>query len=571
MLRFLTILFCVLSCACRLMAQPPSNIDSILLFLGCDDLQEVDEEEVERLSSMIENPICINRASIAQLRSSGLFTPYQLAVLDDYRSRHGNVTSMLELSVLDAFGDEFTKRLKPFICIDSESGTSQVTSASIQELVSKTGYKWREDEGSDGTYAVKYRAQSSGRYSLAASVCRSAGSGPWYPETVAGTFQCQFRRIDGHFIVGDFNARFGQGLTLWNGAFMTSLASPDAFMKKPSGISQPWSFTGSTALSGMGADFALGKFVVSTMVAFPGLKSVVSNPQGVGVMPAVNVAWHGRFGQVSMTNLYQMSPNTAERQFLTGLDAAFCVKGVNIFGEVTADWKEKSVKALLGSRFRVGEYMDMAMQLRAFQKDQYGLALSGDFHRERHRVTFSTDGTYYPVSKDKNDPFSLQLKSQFLWEMKITQRLQMKIRVSERVRTWGHTFRTDVRADLSYDISLLKLLFRFNCLNCDRTGFLSYAQLTYAGDKLTLHMRQGLFHVDDWDDRIYVYEHDAPGSFNVPAMYGRGLWTSLAAGLKVSYRLRIYARAAYTGYPFVEAEKKKPSKAELKLQLQCRF
>jgi hypothetical protein len=84
-------------------------------------------------------------------------------------------------------------------------------------------------------------------------------------------------------------------------------------------------------------------------------------------------------------------------------------------------------------------------------------------------------------------------------------------------------------------------------------------------------MRQGVFHVDDWDDRIYVYEHDAPGSFNVPAMYGRGLWTSLAAGLKVSYRLRIYARTAYTGYPFMEAEKKKPGKAELKLQLQCRF
>jgi hypothetical protein len=86
-----------------------------------------------------------------------------------------------------------------------------------------------------------------------------------------------------------------------------------------------------------------------------------------------------------------------------------------------------------------------------------------------------------------------------------------------------------------------------------------------------LYLRQGFFFIDDWDDRIYVYEHDAPGSFTAPAMYGRGLWTSVSAGMKLSSRLRMYARAAYTGYTFMEQEKKKPGKAELKLQLQCRF
>ena len=110
---------------------------------------------------------------------------------------------------------------------------------------------------------------------------------------------------------------------------------------------------------------------------------------------------------------------------------------------------------------------------------------------------------------------------------------------------------------------------RLNVLNCDKTGVLSFAEVGRKGENLTAYLRQGIFFIDDWDDRIYVYERDAPGSFNVPAMYGRGLWTSLMASARINSSLRLYSRASYVCYPFME--KKKPGKAELKLQLQWRF
>ena len=72
-------------------------------------------------------------------------------------------------------------------------------------------------------------------------------------------------------------------------------------------------------------------------------------------------------------------------------------------------------------------------------------------------------------------------------------------------------------------------------------------------------------------DRIYVYERDAPGSFNVPAMYGRGWFASAVASAHVTGWLRLYARASYTGYHFMEPEKGKPGKAELKFQMVFRF
>jgi hypothetical protein len=84
-------------------------------------------------------------------------------------------------------------------------------------------------------------------------------------------------------------------------------------------------------------------------------------------------------------------------------------------------------------------------------------------------------------------------------------------------------------------------------------------------------MKQSVFIVDNWDDRIYAYEYDVPGSFNVPAYYGRGVWIASMLSWKVSRLIRLYARASYISYPFMSDEKKKPGKAELKLQSVFKF
>jgi hypothetical protein len=79
-----------------------------------------------------------------------------------------------------------------------------------------------------------------------------------------------------------------------------------------------------------------------------------------------------------------------------------------------------------------------------------------------------------------------------------------------------------------------------------------------------LYLRQGAFIVDHWDDRIYAYERDAPGCFNSPAFYGRGVWTSFMASFKFSRWCKLYLRAGYTSYPFMKENK--PGKAELRFQ-----
>ena len=547
--------------------------DPIAEIVNMDDPSDVDADLVERLEFLLEHPLDLNASSVADIRSSGLFSPYQLAVMTDYRERHGKIFSLYELSLLEGFGDDFVRRLAPFVTFTPETVSLNERSQEFRHDVAiRSGYRWREDDGSDGSYAVRYRLKAGSAFSATMALSRPAGKEKWYPDTGTGSLLWNIGRGDWRLMAGDFHARFGQGLTLWTGSFMTALTVPDTFMKKASGVSQPWSFTGTSALSGIASDFSRGAFTVSALVAFPGLKSAVSAPDKLQIMPAVNAAWRGRNGQISLTGLACVPFRTGEKQYLTGLDAAFCLNGVNVFGEISADWAKRRVKVLAGTRFKAGEHLDLAVQARGFQGDQYGLAAGGEFlFREKVRGYFVLDATGFPVPKDEDDVFSLQLKSQLSLELTFGPQWLLKVRVSERFRTWGLPLRSDIRADVVCNLSPFTLLMRLNVLSCDSVGGLSYVEGGYSSGRLRIHLRQGFFIIDDWDDRIYVYERDAPGSFNVPAMYGRGLWTSATAGIDMMRKMRLYLRAAYTAYPFMEPEKKKPGKAELKLQLQYRF
>ena len=112
---------------------------------------------------------------------------------------------------------------------------------------------------------------------------------------------------------------------------------------------------------------------------------------------------------------------------------------------------------------------------------------------------------------------------------------------------------------------MIDVVLRFNAVRSASWSYLAYTESSLQAGNVRFSLRIGLFFIDDWDDRIYAYERDIPGSFNVPAFYGRGCWTSLTGNWRFARWGRIYLRASVTGYPFMQ--KKKPGKAELKLML----
>lgn len=205
--------------------------------------------------------------------------------------------------------------------------------------------------------------------------------------------------------------------------------------------------------------------------------------------------------------------------------------------------------------------------------NEYGMTLSSEIGTSAtaHRLVLTADAAHFPLPKKDDRGGSIQVKGLLTWEWKALTCLTVKVRAQERFRTWGMPFRTDIRTDVVAESGCFSSTLRLNALNCAGLGLLSYIEVGCKRQKYSVFLRQGFFKIDDWQDRIYVYERDAPGSFNVPAYYGRGLWTAVTGSARLSRWGKLYLRAAYTSYAFMRQEVKKPGRAELKVHFVSSF
>ncbi len=577
------------------MAANAQNISLIMDFLGAGTEEELDSDDVERLEELMKNPLGINLAKKSSLEESGLFTPYQIASLQDYMNRHGDVLSFNELSAVDGFGGNIAARLSPFISLESGRTPGRSGKPSVRnDLAVRMGMK----KGASPTYGLRYRLKAGYRLSGGISISRTAEASKPAPDVFSGHAAVRFRR-GGKILIGDFNARFGQGLTLWNGLGISGLSSASSFMRRPSGISASSSFTGGYALRGAAVEMDLGRTGIIVLTAVDRADGFMS------LMPAANISRYFRNCQVSLTHYtdFGVSPSSAWiPDMKTAADIALCCRGTDVFAEAAYDWVSSSVAALTGISCPAGDRARLSAMLRYYPPEysssrssaarsttkctnEYAASFAADVSAgewiavkgasgfgsglRRHTGKFSADCAYFPMRKSSDPRRSLQAKFQAEWSVMLSGSFKAVVRLSERIRTWGEPFRTDFRTDFSYFSRYFTANMRLNALHSKGLGLLGYAEGGYKNENLGIYLRQGIFRIDNWADRIYSYERDAPGSFNVPAYYGRGIWAALVMNWRFARWGRLHLRAAFTSYPFME--EKKPGRAELKFMLSFTF
>lgn len=602
---------------------------AVLAAAGALSAEDLSEEEVERLEALLSRPLKINAATRSRLVESGLFSQYQAAAVIDYRERHGDILSVAELAAVDGFGEDAAVLLEPFLSFESHAlpGRSSSGPSFVRNSFTvKSSVKMQDDTSDDGarpvpqySYGLKYRFDLNG--SLEAGLaCRSTYSASVFPpETMS--FYAAFYGTGalGKVIIGDFNARFGQGLAMWSGFSLSGIPAQGAFSRRSSGISPYRSYSGEGSHRGVAADFTVGSFMISAFVSLPGSRERFSGDGqcGIHVLPGVNAVWTGMNGQVSLTcyassrSLSAVSSGAGDEDMSRGkfmsecmasADVRYSVRGVELFAETAADIMHGTAAALGGCRFAPCDGLYLAAGLRYYPagfssgysgairsgtacSNEYGAAVSGSFSFGRrvalagrsgfgseaagHQGSFSIDLSHSPEPKYGADQPSSQFKAVLSYTCLVSGMLSMQWKISERLRTYGDRNRTDIRCDIGVSDGVLSSSVRFNALICKGIGLLTYAEGGYRRGALYAYLKGGLFRVDNWPDRIYAYERDAPGNFSVPAYYGRGFWVSAVAGVKVSRWGKMYFRASYTGYPWLSPsqEKKKPGKAELKVQM----
>ena len=601
MKRVIAVFVC-LFCMSVVSAQNISDSGSIIRFLGASSEEDIDADEVERLETYLSRPLRINDDRLERMVSSGLLTRYQAASLTDYRNKNGDVLSLSELAAVNGFGKEFVELLAPFISLDSHRYPGQIAVGERKinnDLAIKTGHKYQQDDGMLWNWGMKYRMETAGGVDLSAALSKSYDAPGATPELISSSLSWTSKRSSVKLIAGDFNARFGQGLAFWNGMMVNSLSSPASFSRNATGISRSWSYTGSSAVRGIAASVPVGRFMISSVLSLPDLKKSLDL---TAVAPVLNVAWYGRNGQFSLTNHMEFSgagsADVRIPHFKSAADIRWCIRGTDMFSEIAYDWVNNAPAGLAGTDFRLGDNMRMAILARyypaAFDSHMSGAVRSGSkcsnelsfsvsssmetgayvkvngaegfgSSVRRLRFTLSADAVAFPESKSDVLDRTWQLATIFGMQTMLKEALRIDVRLKSRYRNWeDDKLRTDVRVDLCYLSRRIVSTVRINALKNVGLAFLSYVEAGYKADAFTLYLRQGFFRIDNWDDRIYAYERDAPGSFSVPAYYGRGLWTALTASWKYARWGRLYVRVSYLGYPFME--KKKPGKAELKLQ-----
>ena len=563
----------------------------IMRLLGADDPEELDSETVERLTFFLRHPLPVNSASRSRLASSGIFTQYQLASLIDSRSRSGDILSFSELAALDGFGQETAAAVAPFISLVSASspGRSSASSGNVRNsLILRSSGKFSGGED-DFAYGLKYRLSADNGIEFGIAANRGYSSGGPLPGT--GTFHLAYygRKNTGKIVIGDYNLRYGQGLALWSGFSMSGTSYPQSFFRRASGISPYLSFSGDGGYRGAAADFSFGRFTVSASVGAGGLKEAMAGKKNVrwSVLPAVNVSWLGRSAQASVTLAGETSPfggmpAAAFRSSVASADFRCNVRGVDIFGEAALDIAGMRPSAVAGTAFRAGENTELAFSGK-YSPDGYSVASGGKFSAGerirlagkdgfgsdvmRHSGVFCAEAIYFPFPRYGSPSDDWQMKIQADYKLRASPSVGINIRFTERLRSAGEKNRTELRCDAVWSDGVWTVSMRTDAVRCESTGLLSYVEGGCTEKRFSAYLRAGVFRADSWKDRIYAYERDAPGNFNVPAYYGRGCWSAAVIGVRITGHAKIYLRFSTLQYP---AAWKSPvagkGKTELKMQ-----
>lgn len=533
---------------------------------GVTDVEQLEESVYERFAGLLERPVNVN-APESVLAASGLFSPFQIASIGDYRATHGDILSATELSLLDGFNADKVSRLRPFLRFDGRLGA--VPTGVHGDVVGQG--KWSRESAWKG----KARVAVGERFGAAWSP-----SGSRYLQVTGGRWQ---------LLAGDFRAKFGQGLVLWSGFSVAGVSTPSALARTSSGVSPTWSWTDGNALRGVAGSVRFGRLRTSALVNWRDV-----------LQTGANATLLLRRGQLGMTVLRREKTEAKDGQLLVSADGFYGFGRAELFGEMALDMLPRAVAAVGGVRFPAGERVRWAVAGRCYPatfssalggslrsstkvSNEAGLSFSGEYGSERRRALRGVTGFGNSVQALRLlltadvcravDGEKRQLKAVGRMDWQISDTWALQLQATERLRHGYNTpdNRTELRTDIRWSNGRLSATSRLHAVACDKMALLLYQEGGYKDAKTSLYLRGTLFLANSWQDRIYAYERDAPGSFSVPAFHGRGWKLSLMAGRKArfrSVRLQGYLKASLISYPWTPD---KSAKAELKGQLQLHW
>lgn len=402
---------------------------------------------LDQLYTYIDHPFNLNVVSAWELSQLGILTPQQISGIILHRQYFGPYLHITELQVVDALDSAILSLLKYFVTVQRASGKwtdiVPLIQASEKEFIigastlypRARGYEKQSDSTdaplNGGPYRrfIRLRLSEGQHFSAGINAESDAGeSFEWGPKTRGFDFYSAHVMIGniGHLdrlILGDFQADFGQGLTLGTGFNIGKSALSLRTKKSFNGIRPYRSFNENLFLRGAAAQFSFGNWhssvlfsrakndanlafandtaelegdAIFTSLQNSGLHSTASelaDKKSIrSTTGAAVIRYQKDLQQFGLTLMHQQFSKTFQRgndpheRFLfngraylkAGLDWDLYLGNVNFYGELSFSDLQR-VAVLGGALISLGKKLDLSLLYRNYSRsfiDLYANAFS---------------------------------------------------------------------------------------------------------------------------------------------------------------------------------------------------
>jgi hypothetical protein len=487
------------------------------------------ESMVLYCEALMERPLDLNSASEDELSDFPLLSPFQVASIMEYRASFGAILSEGELALIDGFSQGRVEILRPFIFLGGDYSIGMPAGERLtHKVILRSNTKY--ERGAPWGYYGRYKFSAGERISAGGVVAYNGTSAYLQVGEIKGRGGVRLK----NGVVGNYTARMGQGLLLWNSFSLSGGGNPSSVMRRGAGLVPHGSPSRDECFCGFGGTLAFGQHVEST-VFFSGDKEYVAGGAvsyrgerykvGLNLLGINDQGWGGGVSLDGMCSLGRFRLFSEIALDVDGDEALLAGAILPFRGDF-----ECSVGARWYSPDYDAPYAGGLSSISSV-RNQGGVLLNWVWHPLSDlQINGVQDIVYYPAPRHGVRIPSLEVESTIegLWS-----RGGHEVGLRWRYRYYGHQGRgknglrldyhyrpssgvyAGVRGEVVWDNIYRGIL---------SPGVALYLECGYLPlrKRWEVALRGTVYHIDSWDNRIYFYERDLPQYFSVPALYRRG-------------------------------------------------